>query len=542
MNKGRKNAIANEKVFRWWDYIIFSILSAVGIAAILLFMKHWFSIENFRGHPMIFLILTTLLIVSLGNNQGRWFLLPFMRRPKPMPIRHKWRVGVATSFVPGAEPIEMLELTLKALIALDYPHDTWVLDEGDSEEVKDLCWRLGANHFSRKNLPQYQAESGTFQSGWKHGNYNAWLHEIAFDRYDTITVFDPDHIPNEGFLSSVLGYFEHPKIAYVQVAQSYYNQAASFIARGASEEVYSYYSLVQMASHGLGAPVIIGGHTSHRVAALKQVGGFPPHNADDILITLLYRSSDWQGVYVPRILARGMTPVDWDGYLRQQQRWARSVLDIKFRIYPKLVKSLPVKTFIVSFLHGLSYVHKSLTFLTLILIVGYALVTGVLPRPFSLITFRNLFVLFLVLEVKELYRQRFYLHWPSERGLHLRAKLLQYAKWPYILLALFSVILNRPVPFALTRKIGGKPGRSLLIWPQLLVIIFISTAWAIGWACGNTIIPILYVSSALLVFLSLGLILTGFKRFPEPYDAELAAFQARRIRNSSEINSKAPML
>lgn len=536
MSSGKEKTISNEKVFRWWDYILFSILSGAGIAAILIFMKHWFSLENFRGHPVIFLILTILLIVSLGNNQGRWFLLPFMTRPRPLRINREWRVGVATSFVPGAEPLEMLEQTLKALVALDYPHDTWVLDEGDSEEVKALCRRLGANHYSRKNMPQYQAGSGIFQSRWKHGNYNAWLHEIAFDRYDIITVFDPDHIPKASFLSSVVGYFEDPKIAYVQVAQSYYNQEASFIARGAAEEVYSYYSMVQMASYSLGSPVIIGGHTSHRVAALKQVGGFPPHNADDILITLLYRSSGWQGVYVPRILARGLTPVDWDGYLTQQQRWARSVLDIKFRIYPKMVKSLPIKTFVLSFLHGLSYLHKSLTFLTLILLVGFALATGVLPKPFSLSTFKNLLVLYLVLQVCEFYRQRFYLDWSSERGLHWRAALLQYAKWPHLLLALFNVILNRPVPFALTRKVGGKSSRSLLIGPHMLVIIFISISWIIGMASGHRIILSLHLSSALLVLLSLALILTEYKRFPDPYDGRLTAFHARKTLSSSEVS------
>ena len=47
-----------------------------------------------------------------------------------------------------------------------------------------------------------------------------------------IAAFDPDHVPEAEFLSAVLGYFDDPSVGYVQAAQAYYNQAASFIARG----------------------------------------------------------------------------------------------------------------------------------------------------------------------------------------------------------------------------------------------------------------------------------------------------------------------
>ena len=89
-----------------------------------------------------------------------------------------------------------------------------------------------------------------------------------------------------------------------------------------------------MSAYAAGHPIVTDAIT-HRVTALQQVGGFAPHDADDLLLTLRYRSGGWRGVYVPKILARGLTPVDWHGYLQQQLRWARSVLDIKLRLYPK---------------------------------------------------------------------------------------------------------------------------------------------------------------------------------------------------------------
>src|SRR5262249_1427998 len=157
-----------------------------------------------------FLILTLIMLLKVANSLARWFTLPMMRRPQAMARREGLKVAVVTTIVPGAESIEMLEETARALVALDYPHDTWVLDEGDADEVRALCRRRGAMHFSRKDLIHYQARDGVFKARSKHGNYNAWLYEIGFDRYEIIAAFDPDHVAAPSFLSHVLGYFDDP--------------------------------------------------------------------------------------------------------------------------------------------------------------------------------------------------------------------------------------------------------------------------------------------------------------------------------------------
>ena len=68
-----------------------------------------------------------------------------------------------------------------------------------------------------------------------------------------------------------------------------------------------------------------------RVTALREINGFAPHDADDMLITYCYRQA---------------------GYLRQQYRWARSVLDIKFRIQPRMDLRLPWHEWLICYLHG----------------------------------------------------------------------------------------------------------------------------------------------------------------------------------------------
>ena len=513
--------IISDRVLKRRDYPLFILLSMLSNLAIGGFLLHWFSYQDWLTHPISFSLMTLILIATLLNNQGRWFLLPYMRKPRPVAPRAGWKVAVATTFVPGAEPLEMLEQTVRALVNLDYPHDTWVLDEGNDERVSSLCLKLGAKHYSRKNFPRYLTDDGIFRRGTKYGNYNAWFHEIGFDAYEIITTFDPDHVPDPIFLSSVIGYFEDPKVAYVQAAQAYYNQEASFIARGAAEETYAYYSSVQMASYHMGYPIIVGSHNTHRVTALKQVGGFSAHDADDLLLTLCYRAAGWQGVYVPKILAKGLTPVDWDGYLRQQRRWARSVLDIKLRRCSKLSKNLSWQSRIMSCLHGLNYLHRAVMIFFGLFLVSFLLVTGRTPAVVSSLTIQRLGILWVVLQLCEFYRQRFYLDRRNEWGFHWRVAVLQYAKWPWFLLALLDVLVDRRVSYVLTPKVKPKSRNRLLLLPNLLIIDLLCTAWVVGQSLGSAVQPVVSICAVLLVIASIILIWTEYWDFPTPYPKEL---------------------
>jgi len=122
-------SVQSQKVFNMSDYILFALLTVVSCAVIAYFMTHWFAYGDWFAHPFAFWGLTLIVIGRLTINQFRWWYLPFMRKPVPMTPRSGWRVGVATTFLPGDESIEMLKETIRALVALNDPHPTWALDE-----------------------------------------------------------------------------------------------------------------------------------------------------------------------------------------------------------------------------------------------------------------------------------------------------------------------------------------------------------------------------------------------------------------------------
>ena len=511
--------IASEPVFTRLDYLAFTVLTAINAAAIGGFALYWMRLDGWATSVVLWLA-TAVIVRNLSIHQMRWFTLLLMRRPLPRPARPGWRVAAVTTFVPEYEPLEMLEQTVEALVAMDYPHDVWVLDEGDDERVRALCRRLGAHHFSRRNRPDYQTKTGTFQTRSKHGNYNAWLHEHGFESYDLIAAFDPDHVPRPHFLTSVLGYFEDPEVGYVQAPQAYYNQKASFIARGAAEETYAYYSSIQMAYHGLGHPVVTGCHQTHRAAALHAVGGFAAHEADDLLLTLHYRAAGWKGVYVPQILARGLTPVDWAGYLTQQRRWARSVLDIKFRHYPRLAGRMVPLDRLVSLLHGLYYL-QGLTALLALAVLLYIQATGHVPGFITYTTGAYAVGLLLILRLTDFYRQRFFLDRRAEWGVLWRASVLQLAKWPFLLIAFVDAVRGRKSSYVITPKIGTPERPYLLVWPHLLILLLLAAALVIGLMTGRGTDPSILAWTALTAFTSGLFIWSETRAFPAPYDRSL---------------------
>lgn len=176
----------------------------------------------------------------------------------------------------------------------------------------------------------------------------------------------------------------------------------------------------------------------------------------------------------------------------------------------------------MSFLHGLSYLQKSLIIVTGLLLVSLMLATGSAPKVLSYPTLPALGLMYLVLQVCEFYRQRFYLDWRQEWGVHWRVAALQYAKWPYLLLALVDVLSHRRVPFALTQKVKSSP-YARLFWPHMMVVTLICAAWIIGMMSGRAINPLLHGCAALIVAGSLALILTEHLRFLDPYDRDLRA-------------------
>ncbi|HEY7566151.1 MAG TPA: glycosyltransferase [Gemmatimonadaceae bacterium] len=514
--------------FRWWDYPAFIALTALHVWVLLAIVYPWIRDTEWTRLPVVLVLLVGSFLLELGIWESRWFALPLMRVPREKAPPEGLRVGVAVTFVPGSESIDMLEKTVRAIVAMRYPHDTWVLDEGDEPRVRQLCESAGARHFSRLSMPQYHAAEGKFKSHTKYGNYNSWLEETGYDSYDFVVAFDSDHVPEADYLDRVLGYFDDELVAYVQPVQAYYNQKASFVAQAAAEETYAYYSSVQMTTHAIGYPIIVGCHNTHRVAALKDIGGFAEHEADDMVMTLLYRTSGWRGVYVPQILARGLTPVDWSGYLKQQRRWARSVLDFKMRVFPKYAKQLPLLERILTYAHGVYYLRGISTALRLAMLV-LLLAASFVPGSNGGAFLRASLALWASIALCDLYRQRFFVDPKTEVGIHWRSAFVAFVKWPCFVLALRDAIRRDYGAYTITPKARQSAPPLGFAAVQAGVAVIVGVAWLINFVRGPSAFVPIHLAAGFVVATALLAGITALWKFPPGYDRRAHAPRRRRV-------------
>ena len=217
------------------------------------------------------------------------------------------------------EPVEVLMPTIAASVALRPAHETWVLDDGRRDEVRDLAVRLGARYLTRSDNAHAKA-----------GNLN---HALGVVEADVVAVLDADHVPTSAFLRATLPYFEDPAVAFVQTPQDFYNLDSFEHQRRRTGAVFNeeavFYRVIAPAKNRWQAPFWCGTCALVRTAALRSVGGVATDSVtEDIHTSIRMFRAGWRGVYHNEVLARGLAPDDAASYLLQRNRWALGAMQV----------------------------------------------------------------------------------------------------------------------------------------------------------------------------------------------------------------------
>jgi hypothetical protein len=54
----RQTAVMTKRVFKWWDYPIFAVLTVVSLSSPAYFLAYWFSLRDWLYYPISFAIMT----------------------------------------------------------------------------------------------------------------------------------------------------------------------------------------------------------------------------------------------------------------------------------------------------------------------------------------------------------------------------------------------------------------------------------------------------------------------------------------------------
>ncbi|EME65961.1 cellulose synthase catalytic subunit [Rhodococcus ruber BKS 20-38] len=158
------------------------------------------------------------------------------------------------------EPVELVLATAEAASRIRYPHETWILDDGERPELKRAAAELGVRYMTRAaswtNKPRH-AKAGNLN--------NALLHTHG----EFILVLDADQVPDPEILHRTLGYFEDERMALVQTPQYFVNVPD---ADPLGSQAPLFYGPIQQGKDGWNAAFFCGSNAVLRREALMQLG------------------------------------------------------------------------------------------------------------------------------------------------------------------------------------------------------------------------------------------------------------------------------
>lgn len=375
------------------------------------------------------------------------------RREWPIVVGGRRRVVDVFVTVYGEE-LEKIETTVRAAVAMQGEHRTWVLDDGRSDEVRELCGRLGARYVRRL--------SG---NGAKAGNVN---HALSLTDGDYFAIFDADFVPDPMFLHETVPFFVDERVAFVQTPQAYGN-LRSLVSRGAGYMQAVFYRFIQPGRNRFNAAFCVGTNVIFRRDAIDDIGGmFTDSKSEDVWTSLHLHERGWRSVYIPSVLAIGDAPETIEAYAKQQLRWATGGFEILLQHNPfGLNRRLTMDQrlqYTVTATHYLTGIAPLLLLLVPPLEIFFDL------RPMNL----HISVLQWVLFYAGFYVMQIVLAFYTLGSFRYEVLMLATVSFPIYVKALWNVITGKDVGWHVTG--GARKAKSPFnfIIPQVLFFVFLA--------------------------------------------------------------------
>jgi cellulose synthase (UDP-forming) len=235
--------------------------------------------------------------------------------PSPLPA--------VDMFIPTYnEPLDVLEKTIVAAAAVDYPHKTvWVLDDGRRDGLRTLCEEAGVRYLTRPDNLHAKA-----------GNMN---HALQHAQGQFIAVFDADFVPAKNFIRRTLGFFSDPAIGIVQTPQHFYNkdpiQTNLGLMQIYPDEQRLFFDQMAASRDAWQAAFCCGSCSIMRREAVDAIGGIPTESiTEDLLTTLVMLRKGYQTIYLNERLSMGLAAESIKGFFVQRERWCRGAIQSLF--------------------------------------------------------------------------------------------------------------------------------------------------------------------------------------------------------------------
>jgi cellulose synthase (UDP-forming) len=434
------------------------LAALVGLPLVVFYLS-WLLNPVRMGQPVLYGLLVCAELLNVLQALGFWWTCAYERVREPKPPTRPVAVDV---FIPRYdEPAEVVELTLVAAAGLRGDDvRVWLLDDGDSDEMRRLAAMHGVGYLRRPVHDHAKA-----------GNINS-----ALARTDApfVAIVDCDHVVFPEFLDATLGHFEDDdRLAFVQTPQYYANGYQGGVPGAAWHQQTLFFGAIARGKDGVGATFCCGTNVVFRRAALEDAGGFPTNSVtEDFELSITLHERGWHTAYLPKVLASGLGPEDMAGYTTQQLRWARGCLSA----LPRVVRArLPWRLRAQYLLSGV-YWLSGWTVLIYMSFPVIRIVAGVQPldhltAPLFLLHFAPYFVVALSTAALA-----------SGGSYTFTALALTSASYWIFILASLLTLARRPGSFKVTPKTAGAGRQPRAVAPALaaIAVLALASIWGLA--------------------------------------------------------------
>jgi cellulose synthase (UDP-forming) len=296
------------------QYLVWRLFNTVWTDSDDNFMAQWW-IYGVWGVELLACIEVAVFLLIMSRTNTRSEQADQHVLPVPMPA--------VDIFIPTYnEPLDVLEKTIIAAAAIDYPNKTvWVLDDGRREWLREFCEEVGVRHLTRPDNLHAKA-----------GNMN---HALAYAQGQFIAVFDADFVPSRAFIRRTLGFFNDSTIGIVQTPQHFYNkdpiQTNLGLMQIYPDEQRLFFDEMAASRDAWQAAFCCGSCSIMRRQAVDDIGGIPTQSiTEDLLTTLVMLRKGYKTVYLNERLSMGLAAESIEGFFVQRERWCRGAIQSLF--------------------------------------------------------------------------------------------------------------------------------------------------------------------------------------------------------------------
>jgi cellulose synthase (UDP-forming) len=290
------------------------------------------------------------------------------------------------------EPITIIRKTALAARELRYPHATWILDDGQREDIRALAGQLGVGYLRRPD-----------RSDGKAGNVN---HALRQTSGDLILQLDADHVPLPHMLDRLVAFFADDRLAFVQSSQDFYNVDVDALANdvnGRRRQIWGdqelFYRVIQPGKDRVNAALLVGSCALVRRSALDEIGGLATGTISEGMETSLQlHARGWRSAYLDESLAFGLAPASARAFHVRHLRWGQGAMQALRRYQPVFMPGLGMGQRI-SYLESLTTFFGGFQRLILYLAPIVFFATGAFPLRVGAAVFAAVFVPYLVLRI-----------------------------------------------------------------------------------------------------------------------------------------------